>query len=75
MLSVQHASEGVGAAMCLKAPRSARRLEPWSVGGDTKVGHGGAQFIEKADDIALAGAGGLGDFSQSPGAVEGIEPE
>ena len=75
MLSVQHASEGVGAAMCLEAPRSARGLEPCSVGGVTKVRHDRARFIEKADDIVLAGVGGLKDFSQPPGAVEGMEPE
>ena len=56
--------------MCLKAPRSARGLKPCSVGGVTKVGHDGARFIEKADDITLAGVGGPGDFSQSPGAVK-----
>ena len=39
------------------------------------VGHDWARFIEKADDIAVAGVGGLGDFSQPPGAVEGMEPE
>ena len=61
--------------MCLEAPRSARGLEPCSVGGSTKVGHGGARFIEKADDIAFVGVGGLGDFPQPPGAVEGMEPE
>ena len=61
--------------MCLEAPRSARGLEPCRVGGSTKVGHDGARFIEKADDIAFVGVGGLGDFPQPPGAIEGLEPE
>ena len=61
--------------MCLETPRFARGLEPYSVGGVAKVGHDGARFLETADDIALAGVGGLGDFSQPPGAVEEMEAE
>ena len=61
--------------MCLEAPRSAWGLESGIVGGVMEVGEDGARFIEKTDDIVLADIGGLGDFSQSPGAVEGMEPE
>ena len=50
-------------------------LEPCSVDGVAKVGHDGARFIEKADNIMLVDVGGLGDFSQPPGAVEGMEPK
>ena len=73
MLSVQHALEGIGATVRLEAPRSARGLAPCRVCGVAKVGHDGARFIEKADDITLVGVGGLGDFSQPPEAVEGVE--